>query len=261
MRIGNPAMRKVVRRAEAGEVGVDSAPSTYGGIALKSVYFAALTVVAAIVAALLLRYAIAIESEKLLTSLLIAVGVCALLMIILSLIVVFKPQTVKVVGSMFAVMQGVTLGVVVYLVDAFFPGVALAAVLGTLIVFGVSVALNRVLNVRVSSKVFRVLLVAFVSLLLVQLMMVFYAYVAGISEVFFRVYFWIQLAASAFCVIYATVLLMWDLQSASYVVEIGADKSFEWQVAFSLVTTLVYLYIEILELIVRFAALFGRNNK
>lgn len=261
MRMGNPSMRKLVRRAENGEVGIDSSPATYGGIAIKSVYFCVLTIVAAVVSALLFRYAIAIESEKLLTAILISAGVCAALMLILSFVVAFVPKTVKVAGSLFAVLQGAFLGLIVYFLDTLFPGVAFAAVLGTLIVFVVSVALNRVLSVRVSSKVFRVLLVAFFSLVLVEIVMVIYAFVSHQAETFFKVYFWIQLAASAFCVIYASILLMWDLQSASYIVEMGADKSFEWQVAFSLVTTLVYLYIEILELIVRFAMLFGKNNK
>lgn len=262
MRMGNPSMRKLVRRAETGEVGIDSSPATFGGIALKAVYFCVLTIVAAVVSALLFRYAIAIESEKLLTAILISAGVCAALMLILSFVVAFAPKTVKVAGSLFAILQGAFLGVIVFFLDTMFPGVAFAAVLGTLIVFVVSVALNRVLNVRVSNKFLRVLFVAFISLILVELVMVIYALVSHqFSEIFTTVYFWIQLAASAFCVIYATILLMWDLQSASYIVEVGADKSFEWQVAFSLVTTLVYLYIEILELIVRFAMLFAKNNK
>ncbi|MCM1289803.1 MAG: Bax inhibitor-1/YccA family protein [Corallococcus sp.] len=259
--MGNPSMRKLVRRAQNGEVGIDSSPSTYGGIALKSFYFCTLTIIAAVASALLFRYAIAIESEKLLTAILIASGVCAALMLVLSLVVAFIPKTVKIAGSLFAVLEGAFLGLIVYFMDTMFPGVAFAAVLGTVIVFVISVALNRVLNVRVSSKVWRVLLVAFLSLLVVELAMVVYAFASHRSETFFQVYFWVQLAASAFCVIYASVLLMWDLQSASYIVEAGADKSFEWQVAFSLVTTLVYLYIEILELIVRFAMLFGKNNK
>lgn len=261
MRMGNPSMRKIVRRVETGEIGIDSTPSTYGGIALKSLYFCALTIVAALASALLMMYTIKIQSEKLLMTIGIASIVCAIVMLVLALVVAFSPKTVKVAGSLFAILQGALLGLMVYFIDLFFPGVALAAVLGTLIVFVVSVALNRVLKVRVSGNVWRVLLVAFASLLLVQLAMIVYAYAAGITETFFRVYFWVQLAASAFCVIYATILLMWDLQSAAYVVEMGADKSYEWQVAFSLVTTLVYLYIEILELLVRFAMLFGRNKR
>ena len=261
MRMGNPSMRKIVRRVESGQIAMDSSPCTYGGIALKSVYFLALTIVAAVGSALLIMFAIGTENVDLLITLGIASIVCAVLMLVLSLVVAFAPKTVKVAGSLFALLQGALLGMVVFMLNTLVPGVAFAAVLGTLIVFVVSVGLNRVLNARVKSNVFRVLLVAFASLFLVQIGMVIYAFAAGITETFFQVYFWIQLAASAFCVIYASVLLMWDLQSAAHVVQLGADKSYEWQVAFSLVTTLVYLYIEILELLVRLVMLFGNNKR
>jgi len=261
MRMGNPSMRKLVRRAETGEVAIDSSPATFGGITLKSVYFGVVTIVAALVAAALLKYAVNIQSEQILAGVLIGAACCALPMLIFSLIISFVPRTVKVLGTLYALFQGFLLGVAVYFIDLFCPGVAFAAVLGTMLVFIISVALQRVLSVRVTNKVFRVLIVAFTGLLLVELVMFIMALCGVVSMEFFKAYWWIQLIASAFCVFYAAILLMWDLQSASYIVEIGADKSLEWQVAFSLVTTLVYLYIEILELIVRFAMLFGRNNK
>ncbi|MGN1040201.1 MAG: Bax inhibitor-1/YccA family protein, partial [Candidatus Fimimonas sp.] len=73
-------------------------------------------------------------------------------------------------------------------------------------------------------------------------------------------YLWIQLAISAFCVAYATIMLLWDLQMADSVVNVGAEKKYEWQVAFSLVTTIVYMYVEILELLLRILMIFGKNR-
>lgn len=53
---------------------------------------------------------------------------------------------------------------------------------------------------------------------------------------------------------------MSDLQSAEAMVTGGIDKRYEWNVAFAIVTTLIYIYLEILELLVRIAAIFGRNK-
>ena len=53
---------------------------------------------------------------------------------------------------------------------------------------------------------------------------------------------------------------MGDLQSAEAIVAGGVDKSYEWNVSFAIVTTLIYIYVEILELLVRLAAIFGRNK-
>lgn len=56
-------------------------------------------------------------------------------------------------------------------------------------------------------------------------------------------------------------MLMWDMQNIDYLVKSGADKKYEWNVAFSLVTTLIYLYVEMLELLLRLVMLFGKNKK
>ena len=149
----------------------------------------------------------------------------------------------------------------VFSVDLAYPGIALAAVLGTLIVFVLCVALNKLLEVRISGKVMRVALISFVSLVVLELgLFVASLFVTELNGLFTQAYLWIQLAISAVCIIYATILLMWDLQTADAIVQSGADKKHEWMVAFSIVVTLVYLYVEILELLLRLLAIFGRRS-
>ena len=71
-------------------------------------------------------------------------------------------------GILYTALQGLLLGALVCVVDIFMPGLALIAVLGTLIVFVVALLLNKVLEVRISSKVMRGVIIAFISLLLVS---------------------------------------------------------------------------------------------
>ena len=105
----------------------------------------------------------------------------------------------------------------------------------------------------------RCIMIAFFSLIIVQLVM--WALSAfGVFTYAETFYFWIQLGISAVCIIWATIMLTWDLQNIDILVQSGADKKYEWNVAFSLVTTLVYLYVEILELILRLLMLFQRNK-
>ena len=100
-------------------------------------------------------------------------------------------------------------------------------------------------------------MIAFFSILAVQLVM----FILSLTGIFnYTAYLWIQLIASALCIIWATVMLTWDLQNIDYLVQSGADKKYEWNLAFSLVTTLVYLYLEILELLLRLVALFGNKK-
>jgi len=254
MRMGNPSMRRVLRRAESDLP--EGERASYAGIAKKSMLYLGLTVIAAAAVIFALYAGGAVAA----VTIYVGLAVSAIPMLIISLVVAFVPSTVKVLGIVYSILQGGFLGVLVFCVDQFAPGVALAAVLATLIVFAVAVLLNRYLEVRVSSKFMRILIIAFVSFLAVQLILLICSLFVMELSALYTTYLWLQLAISVFCVFYATVLLLWDLQTADMLVANGASKRYEWQVAFSLSTTIVYLYIEILELILRLMQLFGRDN-
>ncbi|MCM1043203.1 MAG: Bax inhibitor-1/YccA family protein, partial [Corallococcus sp.] len=65
---------------------------------------------------------------------------------------------------------------------------------------------------------------------------------------------------SAVMVMWATFMIMIDLNNVNNLVEYGADKKYEWLAAFSLVTTLMWLYLEVLELLMKLIALFGKKE-
>ena len=54
-------------------------------------------------------------------------------------------------------------------------------------------------------------------------------------------------------------MIMVDLNNMHLLEENGADKKYEWYAAFSLVTTLMWLYLEILELLMKLALLSKRD--
>lgn len=257
MRLGNPAIRRYVRKAENGQLEAFDNRATYRGVYLKAALYAGLTIIAAVLTELLVLHFIATGNADGLVTVGIATAVCFVPMIIISLVIAFVPSTCKVLGCIYAVMQGGLLGLLATFVDMFYPGIALAAFLGTAIVFLVAIVVNSVFKVRISSTFMRGLMVVFVSLLAVQLLM----FIISLFGVFsYTQYMWVQIAVSSLCIIWATVMLFWDLSNIDYIVQTGADKKYEWNVAFSLVTTLIYLYVEILELLLRLAALFSNRR-
>ncbi len=260
MRIVNPSLRKVMQRSQAGEMCIEVQPATYGGIAKKTILFGAVTILAAILSVVLLNVAFAKQDAQLLMVVLTGALLCAIPMIVVSLVIAFRPDTVKVLGFVYSLLQGALLGVLVFFVDSYYPGIALAAVLGTLIVFVVCASFNKMLEVRVSGKFVRIMLIAFASFIALELVLMLLSLFVPNLQALFTVYLWVQLLINICCIFYATVLLLWDLQTAEDIVNGGADKKYEWIVAYSLVTTLVYLYIQILELLLRLLILFGRRN-
>lgn len=259
MRMGNPSVRRLIAKTNRGEMSIEIQPATYKGVYGKATLFAFLTVICAVVTELVvLPWALKIDPIRALTAVGIAAAVCTLPLIIMSIVIAFVPTTAKVLGIIYSVLQGGLLGCLGLFVDMFYPGIAFAAFLGTSIVFLISLAVNRLLEVRISSKFMRGIMVAFFSLMALELVVWLLSFTGIFGD--FSALWWIQLVVSAVCIIWATIMLTWDLQNIDYLVKCGADKKYEWCVAFSLVTTLVYLYVEILELLLRFVMLFQRNK-
>lgn len=258
MRIGNPSLRRWVDRSARGDISSEAEKATYKGIYGKSAILGLLTLASAIVTEIVVLEMMKDNLASALVGVGIGVAVSAVVLLIVSLVIMFVPSTVKVLGVVYSVLQGGLLGCISLLVDILVaPGISISALLGTVIVFLISLAVNKLFKVRISSKFARGLMIAGFSILLVQLVM----WVMSLFGVFnYTAYLWVQIVASSICIIWATLMLTWDLQNIDFLVQSGADKKYEWNVAFSLVTTLVYLYIEILELIMRFVMLFGNKK-
>ena len=261
MRMGNLSLRRWVTKSQRGELEVDVESATYKGVYGKAALFAVLTIVSAIVAEMAVLYAFANDIASAFIGIVVASVVCSVLLLIISLVIAFAPSTAKVLGIVYSILQGGLLGCLSLVVDIFVaPGISIAALLGTAIVFVVSIAVNRLFNVRISSRFVRGLMVAIFSIAIVQLVMWVLSLV-GVFDYTNTIYLWIQVIASTLCIIWATIMLSWDIQNVDYLVRSGADRKYEWNVAFALVTTLIYLYIEILELIMRIVMLFSKNKK
>lgn len=261
MRIGNPAIRRMIRKSEGGEYFVEGSAATYKGVYLKAALYGGLTIAAAVIVELIMfKILFGGDAEQIVTAFTvvgIALAVSFIPLLIIALVIAFVPSSVKVLGCVYALLQGAFLGILALFVDLVYPGIAFAAFLGTMLVFVIALVVNSVFKVRISSRFVRGLMVAFISIMLVQLVM----WVLSLFGIFdYTAYIWITLAVSALCIIWATVMLFFDLQNIDYIVTAGADKKYEWNVAFALVTTLIYLYLEILELLVRLAAIFSSKR-
>lgn len=259
MRMGNPSLRRWISRSQHEEIGAEVERATYKGIYGKAAIFGVLTLLAAIATEITVITVLAEGLVEAFIGIIIGAIVSGVVLLIISLVIAFVPSTVKVLGMIYCVLQGGLLGCLSLIVDCFVgPGISIAALMGTAIVFLVSLAVNKLFKVKISSKFMRGLMIAFFSILLVQLVMWIMS-LAGLFD--YVAYLWVQVVASALCIIWATIMLTWDLQSIDSLVETGADKKYEWNLSFALVTTLIYLYIEILELLVRLAALFGNKKR
>lgn len=258
MRMGNPAVRRVAKMASRGELSGSGEQATYKGVYLKAALFALVTIISAVAVEAIFWWAVANGAFEVIVPIITATAIVSVVLVVMALVIAFVPSTVKFLGIIYVVLEGALLGLFAALIDALvFPGLSIAAFIATALVFVIALAVNKFTQARVSSRFVRGLMVVVISLVLVEAIM-------GLLSLFglfsFQQIWWLQLLISVVCVIWATVMIFWDLQNIDYIVQTGAHKSYEWYFAFSLVTTLIYLYIEILELLVRLFALFANNR-
>lgn len=258
MRMANPALRRWAKKSSSGAMGVETKAASYGGIYLKAALYAVITIVAAVATEVIVLNAIGAGNYEALLYIGIAALASALPLLIIALVITFVPTTVKVLGVIYAAVQGALLGLFATLIDIFYPGIAFAAFLATAVVFLVSLLVNKLFSVKISRGFVRGLMVAFISLLVIELVMGLLSLV-GVFD--YAAYFWVQFIVCSLSIVWATVMLFWDLQTIDMMVHTGADKKYEWNIAFSLVTTLIYLYVEILELFIRLVAIFGKSRR
>ena len=172
----------------------------------------------------------------------------------LALINIFKKQPSPVLILAYAIVEGVFLGAISFTLESRFEGIVLQAVLGTLIVFGVTLALfasGRVRATKRATKVFLIAGVAYAAFSLINLGL----QLTGInndpwglaSQPVFGVP--LGLIIGPLAILMAAYSLVLDFTSVKNGVDQGAPRSLGWKAAFGLVLTIVWLYIEFLRLI------------
>ena len=268
-RYGNPSMRRWARKAARGELVCEGEVASYGGIRRKSILLILLTVVLAIAteAALWFTFYKIIAGEAnadiIVRGVIIGsvlAGVAGIVMFIGYIVLLFNVRAAKFVGILYSVMQGLFLGAVGSIIDLFMPGITLAALLTTGIVFGMCLLMYNKLQVRMSSRFMMGTLIALLCFVVVEIIRVPILYLVASSTDNVAMILGVQAGVALFCVIFSVITVFWDIQNIDYMVKMGADKKFEWILAFNLATSLIYLYMEILELLVRIFAIFGAKK-
>ncbi len=231
----NVAFRKTFDRDYAFE----GAAATYRGVGLKLLYFLGMTVLGAVLGILLL-----VTNPTVFTVLLAISGIGTF---ILSLMSMMSDKLCKVTGPLYCIMEGTLIGVVSLLVSTVLDGAVTIALLSTIAVFAVVAFLYLTNLVRVGSGFTKFLLIFSIGFILSQLIFLIISLFSNID------YSGITALFSVISVFLATLYLFFDMENIRRIVEGGYPKEAEWSASFGLAFTLIWLYVEILRLVLIFA--------
>ena len=164
--------------------------------------------------------------------------------LVLSLIIIFKHLPNPALVLSYAAAEGVFLGAITGVFEAYFPGVALQAILGTGLVFVTMLVLYKTGAVRVTPRLTKWVIgagIAAVGMMLINLL-------AG-GALGIRDDSNIGIIFSIIVIGIAAFMLLLNFDETDQMIRAGMPAKWAWYAAFGLVATLVWLYLEILRLL------------
>jgi len=181
----------------------------------------------------------------------------ALIGFVLALVNIFKKKPSPALVLSYAAVEGIFVGGITVFFESRFPGIAVQAVLGTLVVVGVTLALFASGKIRASKKATKVFLIAMVGYGVFSLINFILIATGANSDAFglrsaeIPILGGIPLGVilGPLVIIMAAYSLVLDFDSIQTGVKRGAPRMYGWTAAFGIMVTVVWLYLEILRLL------------
>lgn len=180
--------------------------------------------------------------------------------LVLGLVNSFKKKVSPVLVMTYALMEGLLLGGLSAVVNMRYPGVAIQAVLATLVVAGTTLALFANGKLRATPKLNKIFMIGAIGYLAYGLISILGAGIFGSSLNSFSIGgIPLGLVVGLFAVALATYSLLLDFTTTSEAVEAGLPERESWRLAFGLTASLVWLYVEILRVLMYLASIFSND--
>ncbi|MFT7839615.1 Bax inhibitor-1/YccA family protein [Saccharothrix sp. BKS2] len=167
--------------------------------------------------------------------------------LVVSLVIIFKRTPSAPLVLTYAAAEGLFLGGITGVFESIFPGIAWQAILGTLGVFAAMLVVYKTGAIRVTPRLTKWIIgatVGVVVLMLGNLVMSLFGVNMGLRD------------GGPIAIVFSLVVIgvaafsfLLDFEAANEMIRSGVPAKWAWWVAFGLMTTLVWLYLEILRLL------------
>lgn len=237
----NPLLSRMDGNNMAGVL--DSAPMTVNGTIGKAF---ALILIAAVAGAAVFYEALMGYTDKVMMIMGIALfgGFGA------GIVTAFVPKIAKYLAPIYAFCEGALLTGISLMLETKFPGIAVQAIGGTMLCFAVMLVLYRVGAIRATEK-FRATIIS-------ALLTIMVLYLINLIGGFFNFQIPFITGSGPMSILFSGIVIL--IASLSLILDFDfieqgqakmLPKDFEWYGAFGLMVTLVWLYIEILNLLAK----------
>lgn len=160
----------------------------------------------------------------------------------------FAPKYSAYLAPGYALFEGVFISAVSIMIEDKYNGIVSQAVMGTLITFGVALALYRFRIIRVTERFKSIIITAMLAVLSYYFIAFLFSFFGGIQP-FHAGNSIASIGFSVFLVGLAAANLLLDFNFIEEGAKNGLPKYMEWYSGMGLLITLVWLYLEILKLL------------
>lgn len=167
---------------------------------------------------------------------------------ITALITIFRPSSSPYTAPLYAILEGLVLGAVSQLMDAVYPGIVMQAVMLTMGVFFLMLMAYKTGFIQANEQFRTIIFIATASIAFVYLIS-FILRFFGTDIPMIHANGWVGIVFSLIVVGVASLNLIIDFDDIKQFSDAQLPKYMEWYASFSLMLTLVWLYLEILRLL------------
>lgn len=180
-----------------------------------------------------------------------AAWIIGLAAFVIAMIIIFKKTTAPLLAPLYAFGEGIVLGAISAAYNAQYQGIVAQAIIITLLVFGIMLFIYRTGIIKVN-KTFIIGVTAATGAIALFYIVSLFLMLFGVQVGYFTSNSGWAIAVNAFICIIAAMNFLIDFKFIDQLTsEIIAPKYMEWYAGFSLMVTLVWLYLEILRLLAR----------
>ena len=166
-----------------------------------------------------------------------------------AILTAFKPKLARFTGPVYALAMGAVAGAISQAYNVQFSGIIVQAVALTVAVLGIMTVLYTTRTIRVTDKLRTGIIAATGAVFLVYLVAIFARLIFDAEIPFLNDSGAIGIGISLVIVGIAAMNLLLDFDIIERGIQMRAPKYMEWYAAFSLMVTLIWLYLEILRLL------------
>lgn len=179
---------------------------------------------------------------------LVVTSLCAF---VLAIIMSFAPKASPILSPVYAILEGCVLGIISSAYAGEYSGIVMQAILLTVCIFVVMLTAYRLQLIRVTDKFVGIITGATCGIALLYLVDGILS-MFGASVVFLHQTGWVGILVSLVIVVIASLNLLLDFRFIEEANSMGAPRYFEWYLAFGMMVTIVWLYLEVLRLLASF---------